>query len=63
MKKSFPKLMISFIISTKKGWVLGVTQYCLIFANIAYMSGDFWPMHVGIYVCTANILGSALMIF
>ena len=53
MKKKFSKaydLLYYYFHQKKLTLVLGVTQYCLIFVIIAYMSGNFWPMLVGMYL-------------
>ena len=54
MKKNFSKAydLLYYFHQKRLTLVLGVTQYCLIFVNIAYMSGNFWPMLVGMYLCS-----------
>ena len=54
MKKKFSKAydLLYYFNQKRLTLVLGVTQYCLIFVSIAYMSGNFWPMLVGMYLCS-----------
>ena len=57
MKKKFSKAydLLYYFHQKRLTLVLGVNQYCLIFVNIAYMSRNFWPMLVGMYLCSVSI--------